>query len=158
LNEGAITTSWDNANGVQLEDNNTIFTMSITANANTTLSEVFNINSSITPAEAVNSELEATNVELDFFNRASAQFELFQNTPNPFSGETLIEFSLPESNQVTFQVFDVAGKVLMQQTQTLNRGTHQFRLSKNDLGAAGVLHYQVETSKEVATKKMIAIE
>ena len=158
LSQGAITTSWDNANGVQLADNNTIFTMSITATVNTTLSEVLNINSSVTAAEAVNSELEATNVELEFFNRASAQFELFQNTPNPFSTETLIEFSLPEADQVTFKVFDVSGKVIHEQIQNLDRGTHQIRLSKDDLGAAGVLYYQVETSRDVATKKMITIE
>jgi len=159
LDQGAITTSWDNANGIQLDDNNTMFTMSITATANTTLSAVLNINSTLTAAEAVNSELEATGVELEFFNsELSSQFELFQNAPNPFSTETIIEFSIPEADQVTFQVFDVAGKVVMQQTQNYNRGIHQIRLSKDDLGATGVLYYQVETSKDVATKKMITIE
>ena len=36
--------------------------------------------------------------------------ELYQNTPNPFSGETKIGFWLPESMTATLKVMDVTGK------------------------------------------------
>ncbi|MBT8221126.1 MAG: T9SS type A sorting domain-containing protein, partial [Bacteroidia bacterium] len=158
LDQGAITTSWDNPNGATLENDKTLFTLSITANTNSRLSEVLNINSTVTSAEAVNSGLEPTDVTLEFFNRASASFELFQNTPNPFSDHTLIQFNLPKADQVQLKIFDVAGKVLHAQTATLDKGTHQIRINKADLGATGVLYYQVETSTDVATKKMISLE
>ena len=32
---------------------------------------------------------------------AAAGYELYQNTPNPFKGETVIGYNLPEAAQVT---------------------------------------------------------
>ncbi|MBT8221100.1 MAG: T9SS type A sorting domain-containing protein [Bacteroidia bacterium] len=158
LDQGAITTSWDNPNVVKLEDDETLFRLNITANANKRLSSVLNLNSTMTIAEAVNVDLEPTGVTLEFFNRVEASFELFQNIPNPFSDHTFIQFNLPKTDQVQLKIYDVAGKVLYTQSATFDKGTHQIRINKSDLSATGVLYYQVETSTDVATKKMILLE
>jgi hypothetical protein len=39
-----------------------------------------------------------------------AEFVLYQNYPNPFSSSTDIWFSLPESNRILIDVFDIYGK------------------------------------------------
>jgi len=53
------------------------------------------------------------NVALDFnTTNVATAFELNQNTPNPFNGETVIGFNLPEAGAATLTVMDVQGKVL----------------------------------------------
>ena len=81
-----------------------------------------------------------------------------QNTPNPFNGETVIGFTLPQAGQATLKVMDVQGKVIKSLTNDYAKGYNQISINAKELGATGVLHYQLESADNVATKKMIIIE
>jgi len=61
--------------------------------------------------------------------KTSANFIIFQNTPNPFNGLTLIEIFMPCDQQVTLEVSNLLGrKVAILQTK-LSSGFHKFNFS-----------------------------
>ncbi|MFK7808391.1 MAG: T9SS type A sorting domain-containing protein, partial [Saprospiraceae bacterium] len=161
INEGIITTSWNNNVATSLEDNNAVFSVTFTAKQNTTLSEVFNINSRLTAAEAYNADLDLMEVALEYTdenNEAVAEFKLLQNTPNPFKGQTVIGFTLPTAAAATLNVYDVSGKVIRSVELEGNKGYNEVTLNRSDLSATGVMYYQLQTADFSATKKMIIIE
>ena len=116
------------------------------------------INSNITKAEAyVGSDLSIVDIDVDNTS-GSADFALYQNEPNPFTATTVIGFVMPEAADATLTVYDVTGKVITVLNGNYAKGYNEIELSKSDLGAAGVLYYQLDSGDFTATKKMIIIE
>ncbi|MEZ4895776.1 MAG: T9SS type A sorting domain-containing protein [Saprospiraceae bacterium] len=84
--------------------------------------------------------------------------ELYQNTPNPFSGETMIGFWLPESTQATLRVMDVTGKELYRVSGRYSAGNHQLTLKAGSIPEVkGVLFYQLETEQGIFNKRMVKV-
>lgn len=83
---------------------------------------------------------------------------LYQNTPNPYAGQTVIGFKLPVASKATLSVYDVTGKVWKALEGEYKKGYNEVRLSSIDLGTTGVLYYQLDTEKYTATRKMIVME
>ena len=128
LDEGIITTSWNTAAPVKMNDNDVLFTLTFRATTATQLSEVLSLSSRYTVAEAYNSNEDLYNVALNFNGTTVTAdgFKLYQNTPNPFKAETRIGFNLPEAGTVTLRIFDVSGKVLKQVNGDFAKGCHLY--------------------------------
>ncbi len=160
--DGLITTSWNEAQGAgRGAQSVTLFTLVLKAKADATLSEVLNVNSRITRAEAYRAGGDYLNVSLNFTNSALSQlrnFELMQNIPNPFQGETMIGFVLPEAGEATLTIQDVTGRTLRVVKSDFAQGYNQVILKANELNATGVLYYTLKSGDYVATKKMIILE
>ena len=87
---------------------------------------------------------------------------LAQNAPNPFKGNTMIEFGLPREQRIALRVFDIEGRML----RTLERGllpAGNYRIAwdgRDDRGrlvAPGVYFYQLVSSDGVQKKRMLLI-
>lgn len=85
-------------------------------------------------------------------------FQLEQNTPNPFNPLTNISYELFEPSYVSLKVYDLIGK----QIATLYEGyqgkgtyTYQFDASKYENLTSGIYFYKLETEKYSEVKKMI---
>jgi hypothetical protein len=154
VEEGVITTSW---NGTA--NSSDLFTLVVRANATAQLSELLSVNSRYTVAEAYNTADELMDVALTFNGQAVAVggFELYQNTPNPFQGQTVIGFTLPTATQATIKIHDVTGKTLKMVRGEYAKGFNQINLNSSDLPAVGVLYYTLETDEFTSTKKMIVL-
>lgn len=85
-------------------------------------------------------------------------FELYLNVPNPFQEATIIGFYQPEAAEVTLTVRDALGRNLKVVRENLPAGTHPYRVTREELGAAGVLYYTVKAGDQSATRKMIVVE
>jgi len=151
-NEGIVTASWNGDAAT-----NEAFTLVFVANKAGKLSEVLTVSSEYTTAEAyVGGELK--NVAFNFGSEVSAEgFALYQNTPNPFNGETTVGFNLPAAATATLTVSDVSGKVLQVVEGNYTKGFNTVSLNSASL-TTGVLYYQLDTDNFTATKKMIIIE
>ncbi len=160
--EGTIVTSW-NQNDVTVKDDAVLFSLTFTAKANGQLSELMNVTSQLAKAEAYNNKLEIMGVALRFNGDngstvVGGEFALYQNQPNPFKAETVIGFNLPQAATATLKIYDVAGKVLKVVNGDYAKGYNNITIDRSELGAAGVLYYQLDTPEHSATKKMIIIE
>ncbi len=103
------------------------------------------LNVSDTPLTSVNNDL------------VGSQFELKQNTPNPFTGFTQIEFTLPRSMQADLTITNVLGETVKVISQVFNEGENLITLSQNELGT-GVFHYTLTAQDLSITKSMISLK
>jgi subtilisin-like proprotein convertase family protein len=163
LSEGVLTTSWNNVEGKTVSNDETLFTLVFQGVNKGQLSQALSLNSRVTPAEAYRgSDLDQSSVSLVFRTDAgvveSNVIELYQNEPNPFDNETVIGFNLPEGGNAVISVYDVTGKVLKVIDSEFAKGFNTIKLNKSELGASGVLYYQLESGDFNATKKMIILE
>ncbi|RMG82001.1 MAG: T9SS C-terminal target domain-containing protein [Bacteroidetes bacterium] len=177
LTDGIITTSWnddlDDEKGQTKntltagDEPSTLFTLTFRANTDKHLSELLQIHSKFTQAEAYAlkegqdlAHADIMGVDIRFDGNVSAAdhtdaFQLYQNTPNPFSDETVIAFNLPETQDVTLTIFDVSGKVLKVVSGNFGEGYNEIRINAKDLRGSGVLYYRLESLAGTQTAKMI---
>ncbi len=82
-----------------------------------------------------------------------------RNYPNPFTGQTTIEFTLPEDSAVTLFVSDAMGRqvAVLMNHQTSIAGTHQVIFDGNQY-AAGMYYYTLQAGEYNSTQKMILIK
>ena len=151
---GALATSW---NG-KATATDVLFTTEFTATADGLLSDLISVSSDVTAAEAYNTAGELLDIAIEFTATPAANFDLMQNTPNPFDAETVIGFNLPTAGEATLRVMDIQGKVLKAITADYTKGYNQVSLNAKELGATGVLQYQLESADNIVTKKMIIID
>ncbi|WP_421800255.1 Calx-beta domain-containing protein [Haliscomenobacter sp.] len=152
-NEGIITTSWNSK-----YEPGALFTLVLRAKADAKLSQSINLNRLVSP-EAYDQNNENLGIALNFEGiQATEAYELRQNTPNPFSDETLIGFTLPKALKGTLTVRDVKGATIYKVEGNYAKGNNQVTLKKSQLGASGVLYYTLETTDFTATKKMVILE
>ena len=161
VNDNMLTMSWNNTEGVSTSD--VLFTLEFRANEDVQLANSISLNDRITLVEAYTGrELAINDIELNFTNESptieTAEYRLLQNTPNPFNANTNISFVLPANASATLSIFDVTGKLVSTVNGDYTKGLNTINLTKSDIGAAGVLYYQIESGEFTATKKMVVIE
>jgi hypothetical protein len=159
--EGKIAVSLDNYQGVNVNRDANIFTLTFRAMKDGDLSRLI-FASSITKSEIYDADVSEYNLSLrvdGIGNITEAPNQLFQNTPNPFSNVTTIGFYIAQNNQVTLRVIDASGKELWKRSSYMESGKHEIMLNTSEIGlTSGVYFYQLEAADFVETKKMILME
>jgi hypothetical protein len=158
VDRGVITASWNSDDVVRLADGEAVMALRFKAKREVQLSEVLHIDSRYTVSEAYTASGELLNVALSFAGQSGDRFALYQNTPNPFAGETVIGFYLPEATSATLTISDVQGKVVKVIEGDYSKGYHTVVLKRGDLNVSGVLYYRLETATDSAVRKMIVVE
>jgi hypothetical protein len=156
--DGKVTASWHNIGGVQVNADEALFTFEFVATANGTLSQMLDINSTVTEAEAYNKAEDIMDIALTFRGAGEADFALYQNEPNPFNGVTVVGFDLPEAGTATLTVFDVTGKVVKVVEESFAKGYNRVEISSKGMSAAGVMYYRLDAGEYTATKKMVIVK
>ncbi len=90
------------------------------------------------------------------------EFDLEQNYPNPFNPQTTIRFHLPESGEMSLQIFTITGAAIRVLDQGFHDRGHYVRTwDGRDLHQqpvpSGVYYYQLRTSRSTITRKMILL-
>lgn len=158
LNNKTLTSSWNTAEGVQINDAQPLFTLVMDVSKSVRLSEVVSIANAPTQSEAYTLDHDMLGLNLSFRGTENiVSFELLQNEPNPFSNKTTIGFMLPYNGQATLKVFDLAGRKLIDQPVAGLKGLNKVEISRGQLGAQGMVYYQVQFDGYTATKKMLML-
>ncbi len=87
------------------------------------------------------------------------QYSLHQNYPNPFNPSTSIRFSLPVSDEVTIEVFDISGRLVntLEKNRMFSAGSHSVKFDGSNL-SSGAYFYKVTTPKFTDVKKMMLVK
>lgn len=89
---------------------------------------------------------------------APQSFSLYQNYPNPFNPETNIVFSISKMTGVTLTVYDILGRVIkVLVNDRLDSGKYNIKYRPTNI-SSGLLFYQLKTSDNIITKKMMYIK
>ncbi len=150
-----ITTSW-----VGEANDGVLFSLVVRATQPVQLSEAIGLSDRHLRGEAYTKAGELQDIAIAFDGKVNSatDFALYQNTPNPFAGETTIGFDLPEAGTATLVVQDVAGKTLQVISGEFAKGYNTITLDASDLPATGLLYYSLKAGEFTATQKMIIVE
>jgi hypothetical protein len=90
-------------------------------------------------------------------------FALGQNYPNPFNPETVIEFALPTTGEISLNIYNVAGQLVRTLVSgTTPAGYHQIRWDGRDANgsdvSSGVYFYKIDTKNFSETRKMLLVK
>ncbi|MCF8262720.1 MAG: T9SS type A sorting domain-containing protein [Melioribacteraceae bacterium] len=86
------------------------------------------------------------------------KYELLQNYPNPFNPNTTIKFSIPESGNVSIDIYNSVGqKIKTLINSTYSAGSHQARWNAEN-EATGVYVYVMKSGNAVESKKMLLLK
>jgi hypothetical protein len=158
LQNRVLTSSWNKAEGINVNSEDPLFTLVLQAGSSTKLSQSISIITNPTPAEAYSAGSDIMDLNLTFRGSADQfDFELLQNEPNPFVDYTQIGFIVPDAGAVTLTLFDVTGKQLVNQTVNAVKGLNKIEVNKSQINANGVIYYQVQFQGYTATKKMLVL-
>ena len=160
LEQGMITTNWYDRVPKTIEDEEIIFAMKFKALANVPVSQIFDISSDKTKAEAYDESLKTMDIELkigsgNHLEATANRFKLHQNNPNPFSKETVISFELPEDAPTVLTIIDINGKILKEFNGPFQKGYNEITLKRSDLPGNSLFFYQLQSGLYRSSKKMI---
>ena len=78
-----------------------------------------------------------------------------QNAPNPFTHQTIFDFELAQSGNVSLTIYNSFGEIVkVLVNQSMKSGTHQVMLEADNL-AAGIYFYTLKTDETAVTKRMV---
>jgi hypothetical protein len=90
--------------------------------------------------------------------RILTSYKLNQNYPNPFNLSTRIDYSIPRSDFVTLEVYNMLGqKVASLVNQYQNAGEYQITCDALDI-PSGIYFYQIRSGSFNQTKKMLLLK
>ncbi|MEY4905699.1 MAG: hypothetical protein RLZZ292_3514, partial [Bacteroidota bacterium] len=78
-----------------------------------------------------------------------------QAQPNPFSDVVSLRIAAPQSEVALVSVYDALGRLLIQQEESLSKGTNFVRLSNTSSWIAGAYQYVVRTSSQSTSGKLL---
>ncbi len=100
---------------------------------------------------------------LEYKNRLAANFQLYQNNPNPFNPSTTISFTVPsgtltETSEVRLVVYDVNGRLIRELIKSrLQPGNYEVQFNGSRLGS-GLYLYRLSIGSQAMSKKMILLK
>ncbi len=95
---------------------------------------------------------------VDALANSSDNSRLNQNYPNPFRGNTIITYTIPEKSEVLIRIYDKNGRMVDEISEGVKlKGRYLLDYKANHL-SSGMYFYQLITGKLSITKKMVKIE
>ena len=86
---------------------------------------------------------------------ATYNFSIEQNRPNPFTGSTVIDYNLNNNSEVSFNVMDITGKIVIaRNAEQQVAGKHSITVNGENLNN-GIYFYTITVDGKSITKKMV---
>ena len=85
----------------------------------------------------------------------ASNFQLYQNTPNPFNGNTSVSLQIPSTENVIMSLYDIKGRRCALYNNVLDEGKHTFRVS---VSTAQMYFLKVNTSQGSRSIKIFCNE
>lgn len=154
-----VSISWFDENTINVSAEDVLFTLQLRATKSGNIGQALSINSEITEAEIYLADEETFVPVLNVHDPyAESDLKIISCTPNPWNDETVINFSLPESDQVNFTLTDVSEREIYTITTYLKSGYHQHKLMASDFQGRGILFLRISTSTMSEITKMIVAD
>ncbi|MBI1227857.1 MAG: HYR domain-containing protein [Bacteroidetes bacterium] len=159
LDEGILTTSWNDILPANLPDDAVLFSLVFSARKSVNLSQALHIGLDYTKAEAYFENSELLDLALNFDTPLTNDHLpiLVKTSPNPFSETTVIGFTLPEAEEATLTVFDASGRLVKKLQGDFTSGYNELKINKLDLQVVGTYFFRLQTATEVFSGKLVLV-
>ena len=129
------------------------FSLSLKALKSGKLSDLTGLSGRITSTEAYSADQTKLNLALRFSDADGAsipsiiapEFRLFGCQPNPWQNTSSISFEIPDPGNVSLEVFDAEGRIILMLEDNFPAGVNRFLLDSKSIPNEGILYYRVET-------------
>ena len=74
------------------------------------------------------------------------EYEVKQNSPNPFAKETIVKFTIPKDEEVELNIFDLKGQLLISRSAPYKAGQNELVIDDRKL-SDGTYLYQIKMAK-----------
>jgi len=161
IEPGIVTLSWFDNEALYTQSGDELFYLEFEVLEATTLANALFINSMKTPAIAFQDGGNPLNISWRIHAAPTVPvddasfFELMQNRPNPFTGETVVFFRLEEEMPVRMELIDLSGRVQVVMEKTGSQGWNEVRLTEENFSGSGVYVYRLVTPFGSAQKRMV---
>ncbi|OQY26417.1 MAG: hypothetical protein B6244_13665 [Candidatus Cloacimonetes bacterium 4572_55] len=95
---------------------------------------------------------------------AASDFQLFQNSPNPFNPSTTISYRIDVRSPVALTIYNAAGQVVrtldqgVQEPAKIHQAVWDGTANNGSKSASGIYFYQLKTDTRVEARKMILLK
>lgn len=149
------TQSWTNySTALESAKNSFIQTFSTYSSAHTSLKDSYeNLNKAI-------GDLEKISTDVTISKNIPEVFSLYQNFPNPFNPNTVINYQIAEFSHVQLKIYDLLGReiaTLVNQYKQPGKYNVEFRVQSAEL-PSGVYLYNLKAGNYSDTKKFILLK
>lgn len=177
-----VTTPYNNLDGISLDRNDNVYVSSwsiqsvVRYNINFTNAPAVVIGGLSNPADIyINKKTDTlaipnagnSTVVFHYLNTPSginngssnvSSFILYQNFPNPFNPETIINYELAVTDFVSIKVFDMSGKIIATLADTKqNAGSYSIKFDGRGL-ASGIYFYKISAGGFEETRRMTLLK
>ena len=154
-NEGLVSLAWTSIDPY-ISNGNSFLNLEFTAKAKGILSNSIFLGNKLTESLAYDDKEGILEPKLQF--RKGNEQEtliLYPNQPNPFKQQTMLKFYVSYETEMTINVYDLAGRLIVHKVGNYDKGQHLLPISKQELGPGGMYIYELVTPQERVTDKMI---
>lgn len=103
--------------------------------------------------------LNVNSVGINNISSIAESYSLSQNFPNPFNPTTNINFSIPNTGNVSLKVYDILGNEVasLLNNERLSAGKYKIDFNASSL-SSGIYYYTLRTNNFSDTKKMLLVK
>lgn len=154
--------SWNSHQAIPIKSGDKLFSLELAGLQQHPAHQLLALNNLYLKAEAyLEEELEIADIELEIqdSNHSSTGTFLYQNEPNPFSGNTTIHFQLEKTGTIVLRIADASGRIIKELNNEFEAGFHSIGFSGKDTNLIeGVLFCQLQSEGFLKTIKMVMIK
>ncbi len=147
--------------GISIKSGDVIFNIDATSQTSGRVSDLLKLEDDrMAPEAYIGQKLSVAKVDLRFDNNTSYMndMELLGSTPNPWTNEVNISFSVPEGGDVLMNVYSLDGKKVYQMRSATVRGKNTIHMDRSAFAESGLLIYELIQGKYTAKGKMIKLK
>jgi len=123
------------------------------------LSDFLTVNSSwITNETYRTNDLDLGSIELEISDQVRSVFEVSQNTPNPWSESTQVEFTIPEAGLVDITIWNLNGVRIYHSSEQFAAGQNKYKIRKEDLRNNGMYLLEIGFQDDVERQRILLLE
>ncbi len=161
LNSASLKVSWSSSEGIRIPKDGVLFDLILTDVGDVNTDSWLSISTDFS-SEWIDNQLNDFDVKAKFISNPLPGTEtlmVYQNTPNPFTESTLVNYYLETEDWVNITVTDVDGRAIYTNSIHGLQGMNSFELNKNMLHhKTGIMLLNIKNSKDNKIIKILRTE
>ncbi len=152
LNQGIIPISWNDFSPQEIHSGEVIVRMTFEKLYDT--DQPFSFTNEILTSELYENNETHTLSLIPEELVTESSFTIFQNVPNPWNLSTKIKFSIPNSAEVSLNIYDASMRKVYDNNSYFAAGNNSFEVDYSDLPENGIFIYELIYGDQVRISKM----